>query len=660
MSIQTKIKQYLKKELAVVTDPRERENRQEVIDYLEESKGECSGLSVMWAYGRMTAPSEAATSFNQTNKLLLDWDGERNFSGKEKEDVERFVEDVIFHQRGQMMFLKDSVDLLQLSPDAEGREFQRSYKTDRAFLSKDLLQDRLEKIIQPNAMILLSASVDEDGHRVAVSKSPDGKIYYYDSNNKEEMSFNSVSDLTDRVWEDTKRGKLKKTDVHGSINVTDFKIDQMFRELNVDVVQFVGAQYSKPSQFLPSAVENEYFLQSRGKAIAGLMNEDVMQRHFLSLDAESQINLINGASENKEIFVRLLVNDLLNVNHRNQHVTDPAIADYLVKDQSEVIQSLIAKNLVPKEAPELLGDKPKLLYGLSRSFEEACHKEDFNKVESLVKMGIKVKQNNILTLIEKDKPEIISFLLEENKLDLYNFSPSTIDKFNCEDSPIVYAARIGAMKNLELMVSQLDKDKEKENKIVLGQALYWSCSNGHEDAVKFLLEQGADPDVTCQAVGKTALEIATSHNSLAIVQELILHQVDTKKGSPIAYAKGPEVAELLLANGASPETTENGRTLLMKACSDKDVEMVKVLLEHGANPNSSSGSGYFRQTVMQYSSHNSNEYNKTKTAEIQELLLEHGAYAESAKGETSTNIAVTFAEGLSSLGKLLMGKSGRC
>lgn len=588
MSIEAKIRQYLEQELAAVTDPREQENRQEVINYLKDSKGECSGLSTMWAYGRMTAAPESETFFNQTNKLLLNWDGEKKFSGKEKEDVERFVADVIFYQRGQLMFLQDSVDLLQSSPDADGREFQQSYKTERAFLPKDLLQDRLEKIIQPNAMIFLSASVDEDGHRVALyQKSQDDKIYYYNSNNAEEMSFSAVRDLTDRVWEDNKRSNLKKTDIWGSINVADFKIDQMLRELKVDVVQFVGDQYSKPSQFSPSAAENESFLQSKGGTIAGLMNNDMMQRHFLSLDMKSQISLIDGASENKEIFVKLLVNDLLKVNPNNQHVTDPAIADYLLKDQKAVIQSLVAKNLLPKEAPQLLCDKPELLYGLSRTFEKACHQEDFDKVKSLVKMGIKIKQNNISTLIEKDQPEIISFLLAEQKLDLYNFQtvryeqprpnfdklPDRIDKFDCGNSHIVYAARIGAMENLKLMVSQLDKDKEKENKIILGEALYWSCNNGHQEAAKFLLE-----------------------------------------------------------NGAPLEATKFDRTPLVQACRTQNVKMAQLLLENGADPKA-------------YSNYKETELHRYRdNTEIKELL---SSYSEGKKDQPSTrNIAVTSVESL--------------
>ncbi len=56
---------------------------------------------------------------------------------------------MIFYQRGQSMLSRkllqseqDALELFQLAPDAEGREFQDPYKANLAFLSKELLQER--------------------------------------------------------------------------------------------------------------------------------------------------------------------------------------------------------------------------------------------------------------------------------------------------------------------------------------------------------------------------------------------------------------------------------------------------------------------------------------------------------------------------------------
>ncbi|MBP7710621.1 MAG: ankyrin repeat domain-containing protein [Rickettsiales bacterium] len=685
MNIENKILKYLEKELAAVTNPIEQENRLAVIKDLRESEGECSGLSTMWAYSRMTALSEAPTFFNRTNKILLDWDEERDFSTKEKEDVERFVADVLFYQGGRALSWRDSLDLLKLSPDADGREFQHSYKTDLAFLSEELLRDRLEKIIQPNAMILIASVFGSSGHRFALyQKSQGGEIYYYNSHNREERIFDNAADLTDCVWYDTAKkesdGHWKYTDDGRSQYVGDSEFGSMLRNMKADVVQFSGAQYSKPSRFSPSAEENESFLQpsqTRDKIvelIAGGMKKGYFKDYFVSLDAKSQIDLINGSEspERKEILIQLLVNNLLMnkvgaIPNREIYVTDPAIADYLMSDHENVVRSLVVKKLIQESAPNLLLDKQGFIGGegplarLNQTFEAVCKFRDFDKVKSLLKMGADMypygNSLNLINLIERDRDgsEIISFLLEENKLDLYKFMTiyygTTKYDLYCGKNPIVLAARFGTIKNLELMVLQLDLGRAEENEIILGQALCEACFYPREDVAKFLLEKGANPNAIDQErLRLTPLELVAQYpsmhwgdqsSSIAIARDLILHGADAKKGTPLIYAgRNYEIAKLLLENGASAEEKEYDETLLIKACKNRDVKMVKLLLEKGANPNACDR---YDQSPMQHIEFMTN-YRPEQITEIQELLLEYGAREKPA----TRNVAVTaFAKELS-------------
>lgn len=651
MTIQTKISQYLEKELELTSDQRERENRQKVLNYLEESKGECSGLATMWAYSKMTA-KDGETFFNKTNKLLLAWDGQQTLSAEDKKDVDQFIANAIFYQGGlpeihNRSFSKNSIGLLQLEPDSEGREFQHSYNTESAFLSKDLLQDRLAKIIKPATMTFLSFTTEDDGfggHRVAIFQDPqDNKFYYYNSADGEELGCNTIDDLAEQVWRDTKRSNFKDSSGWQSLNISDFKIDSMLREVSMDVVQFVGDakyEYPKPSEFPPSATENKIFLESKGSQILELSNNEVIKRYFLSLDKDSQVELMQNQSENREIFAEILIKNLL---HPDKHVIDPSIAKYLLNEQSDVLQSLVDKGSIKMKDLDLLKDEKKLFYALSQTLETACHNGDCDKVKALVKMGLEVKGNNLSSLIEHDRPEILSFLAEEKKLDLYNFktvhyqqprpnldnSPDTIDRFNCEDSPIVWAARYGATKNLEYLVAQLDKNESEKNNIavdiagftILGQALYYACHNNHPDAVKFLLKSGANPDVRCSTGAQlTALEIAAWNGSREIVQELIKYEVDVKQGEPLIRVTNPQAAEMLLEAGASTEVREYGTwTPLLKACKSSDVEMARVLLKYKADPNSCDRNN--QSPIM----HVMFEARNEDSVKIMGLLLESGA-----------------------------------
>src|SRR6185369_10698853 len=113
----------------------------------------------------------------------------------------------------------------------------------------------------------------------------------------------------------------------------------------------------------------------------------------------------------------------------------------------------------------------------------------------------------------------------------------------------------------------------------------------HEVLIGYLLARGADYDIST----------ATKIGDLDRVRELLdsnpdlVNQVPTYSyytGSPLRNAAGAghlEVAKLLLERGANPNEPEPGIApnggALHAAIGSKHYDLVKLLLEHGANPN---------------------------------------------------------------------------
>ena len=201
-------------------------------------------------------------------------------------------------------------------------------------------------------------------------------------------------------------------------------------------------------------------------------------------------------------------------------------------------------------------------------------------------------------------------------------NPNIQDKVG--DTPLMFACYNGNIDIIKLLLSQDANPniQDKEGRTPLIEA----CSRGIIDIVKLLLSQDANPNIQDKE-GRTPLIEACYRDYFDIVKLLLSHGVDLniqdhQKRTGLWYACFSgciDIVKLLLEYGANPSEliaqVNDGETLLIRACKKDDFETAKLLLEYGANPNETTE---FENTALLCAFRNNN-------LELVKLLLSHGA-----------------------------------
>jgi len=108
------------------------------------------------------------------------------------------------------------------------------------------------------------------------------------------------------------------------------------------------------------------------------------------------------------------------------------------------------------------------------------------------------------------------------------------------------------------------------------------------EAVRRYVERGADVNACEPKHGGTALTAAVCGGSIEIVRYLLDHGADPRKGwalIPAVRRRRIDLAGTLLAHGADPNTPRAGGvpSSLTIAAENGDVAMLRVLIEHGVD-----------------------------------------------------------------------------
>jgi len=159
-------------------------------------------------------------------------------------------------------------------------------------------------------------------------------------------------------------------------------------------------------------------------------------------------------------------------------------------------------------------------------------------------------------------------------------------------TPLMYAARQGSTEAARVLV---DRGAELNTADPDGTtALMYAIMNGHYDTAALLVDKGANPNVVDSA-GMAALYCVVDMNTLG---EVFGHPERPSTSKLTAL----ELMKILLTHGANPNaalktatlqrahtpgefTLGEGATPLMRAAKNGDSATIRLLLEHGADPN---------------------------------------------------------------------------
>jgi ankyrin repeat protein len=186
--------------------------------------------------------------------------------------------------------------------------------------------------------------------------------------------------------------------------------------------------------------------------------------------------------------------------------------------------------------------------------------------------------------------------------------------------------------------------------------LYFAALNGKKEIVAFLLKNGADPTImTTGPDGETPLHAAIVNGHLEIVPQLLtkrgMEMKDVKGATPLfaAVENGQQkILELLLARGANIHTqNKEGITPLIAAIKRGDKEMVQFLLNKGVKMDAIT---HYGETALYFAAVLGSDSTLPKETaapyiEIVKLLLEKGANPLITMGSKNKSIYAIAKEG---------------
>lgn len=182
-----------------------------------------------------------------------------------------------------------------------------------------------------------------------------------------------------------------------------------------------------------------------------------------------------------------------------------------------------------------------------------------------------------------------------------------VDKAAADDQQVV---------NLFLRAGmQPDAKNEREE-----TALMWAAAEGHLQLVKTLLDKGANADA--------ALPRAAGSGQRDILDLLLARKPGRAAiSSALVRAGGsePDIAQKLIDLGADVEFQHDGRTPLTSAAGSLNLEVVRLLLARGANPNAYAGESTTPLTAALWSS---GDADPERRIQVVRALLDRGADLE--------------------------------
>jgi ankyrin repeat protein len=297
----------------------------------------------------------------------------------------------------------------------------------------------------------------------------------------------------------------------------------------------------------------------------------------------------------------------------------------------------ISRNLEKVKVMEgMFPDEP-LKFGQQKRIDfaqllNAIHKDDVDLVKKLIKSGINVnhkdsetKQTALMEASKNGRLEIVKLLIESGaKVNVKNKEGLTplqyiIDE-ECSKISIRENIRVGIVEELINAGADIDLKIVRypllppPRKVIT--PLMIASENGYLRIVKRLIDAGADVNAQYDGSNTALLYAIIGGGHIEIVRELIKAGADVNAKNKVgltplhcAARDHPEIAKILIEAEANVNAVltidwSEDPTALMTAVSNGHIEVVKMLLERGADVNVKSP--LFKRTplmVAEYSEH---------------------------------------------------------
>jgi ankyrin repeat protein len=229
---------------------------------------------------------------------------------------------------------------------------------------------------------------------------------------------------------------------------------------------------------------------------------------------------------------------------------------------------------------------------------------------------------------------------------------------------LLFAARDGNLAMARILIdARADLEKPSANGT---HPLVVAITNNHIELAMFLLDKGADPNSADNFYKRTPLFAAVEMRNPDFTRDT---------APPVPDKRDPmDLIKALLAKGANPNARVNttpfrgffqvsanwanfdGQTAFLRAALNGDVTLMRLLLEHGADPNMATNEGStalmavagVNWVVAQTFSRSDNEY-----LEAAKLCLEKGADVNAVNSQGFTAMHGATNRGFDAMVKLL-------
>ncbi|XP_014670210.1 PREDICTED: ankyrin-1-like [Priapulus caudatus] len=206
---------------------------------------------------------------------------------------------------------------------------------------------------------------------------------------------------------------------------------------------------------------------------------------------------------------------------------------------------------------------------------------------------------------------------------------------------------LGNVKMLEVLLqySVIDND-------IFNSAMHVACANNQLDAVKLLMRHGFDPDMcmVCDRGHGDIVDALILSGGIDGLMPLRLRDESCRPQSLLHMVQRAETARILIHHGADPNMVEaNNRHFspLHKACLNRSVDIVGVLLESGAIVNAVASAKETPLHVLLRDSYRNSE--NTSLLPIAKLLLDAGADVRAFDESDETALHIACKRGLPDL-----------